>query len=45
MEIDDEWQVERRYFSQESMRQLTHPGDLASSLSLASTPLRIAPVR
>jgi transposase-like protein len=45
LEIDDEWQVERRYFSQESMRQLTHPGDLASSLSPALTPLRIAPVR
>jgi len=25
MEIDDEWQVGRRYFSQESMRKLTQP--------------------
>lgn len=26
MEIADEWQVTRRYFSQESMRKLTSPG-------------------
>jgi putative transposase len=42
MEIDDEWQIERRYFSQESMHKLTTPQ--AEGYSVGS-PLRLAPVR
>jgi hypothetical protein len=41
MEIDDEWQVERRYVSLESMRKLTAPQAegqlLGNSLLLAPT--------
>ena len=42
VEADDEWQVHRRYFSKESMRQLYEPDftDIAEP-----TPLRLAPVR
>ena len=42
LEIDDEWQVERRYFSQESMRKLTEP---PTDPVAPSSPLRLAPVR
>jgi transposase-like protein len=42
VEADDEWQVQRRYFSQESMRQLYEP-DLAQLGK--PTPLTLAPVR
>ena len=40
VEADDEWQVRRRYFSKESMRQLYEPDftDIAEP-----TPLRLAP--
>jgi transposase-like protein len=41
-EIDDEWQVGRRYFSQESMRKLKEP---ELDLLAEPTPLRLAPVR
>jgi putative transposase len=41
MEIDDEWQAaERRYFSMETMRELTHPEVLMEDLA----PLRLAPI-
>lgn len=41
-EADDEWQIRRRYFSKDSMRQLYEPdlSDLAGP-----SPLRLAPVR
>lgn len=41
-EADDEWQVSRRYFSQDSMRQLYEPdfNDVTEP-----TPLKLAPVR
>lgn len=38
--IDDGWQVERRYFSQESMRKLTEP---EPSLMAEPEPFRLAP--
>jgi putative transposase len=41
-EIDDEWQVGRRYFSKESMRKLKEP---ELDLLAEPTPLRLAPVR
>ena len=41
MEIDDEWQVGRRYFSLDSMRRLSTP-ELAQVSD--GTPLRLAPV-
>lgn len=41
MEIADEWQVTRRYFSQESMRKLTDPEPLVVS---EPAPFRLAPV-
>ncbi|MCK5315465.1 MAG: hypothetical protein KAJ53_10095 [Anaerolineales bacterium] len=41
LEIDDEWQAaERRYFSLETMRELTHPKVLMEDLG----PLRLAPI-
>src|SRR5262245_12296552 len=40
LELDDEWQIERRYFSQESMRHLVAP----EPAELAAAP-RLAPVR
>jgi transposase-like protein len=40
-EADDEWQTHRRYFSQESMRELYEP-DLARLVE--PTPLTLAPV-
>ena len=41
LEIDDEWQAaERRYFSLETMRELTHPKVLVEDLG----PLRLAPI-
>jgi putative transposase len=42
IEINDEWQVGRRYFSQQSMRKLKEP--LEARLTLPS-PLRLAPIR
>jgi len=41
-EIDDEWQIERRYFSLDSMRKLKE-----SSESLLSSPgaLQLGPIR
>jgi putative transposase len=42
VEADEEWQVQRRYFSQESMRELYEP-DLAQLGK--PTPLTLAPVR
>jgi putative transposase len=42
MEVNDEWQIERRYFSQESMRKLTAPESLLDS---EPHPLRLPPVR
>lgn len=41
MEISDEWQVGRRYFSKESMRKLMEPEQL---LVAEPAPLRLAPV-
>ncbi|MFV2045548.1 MAG: IS256 family transposase [Anaerolineales bacterium] len=41
MEIADEWQVTRRYFSHESMRKLTDPEPLLVS---EPAPFRLAPV-
>jgi len=41
MEISDEWQVGRRYFSKESMRKLIEPEPL---LVAEPAPLRLAPV-
>jgi hypothetical protein len=41
LEIDDEWQVERRYFSLESRHKLTEPQGTATP----ALPLRLAPVR
>lgn len=42
LEIDDEWQIERRYFSQDSMRKLHEP-----SAEIPSSPrsLRLGPIR
>jgi transposase-like protein len=41
MEFDDEWQAaDRRYFSLETMRELTHPEVLLEELR----PLRLAPI-
>ena len=41
IEIDDEWQAaDRRYFSLETMRELTHPEVLLEDLE----PLRLAPI-
>lgn len=48
LELDDEWQVERRYFSQESMRKLFAPAsELATTEGVAETvgAPRLAPVR
>jgi putative transposase len=41
MEVSDEWQVGRRYFSQESMKKLLEPETL---LVAEPEPLRLAPV-
>lgn len=43
LELDDEWQVERRYFSQESMRKLFTVGSELEEVA-TGTP-RLAPVR
>ncbi len=42
MEIDDEWQIERRYFSQDSMRKLKE-----ADAALLSSPgaLQLGPIR
>lgn len=42
LELDDEWEVERRYFSQESMRKLLTPETLLEPAAIAP---RLAPVR
>jgi transposase-like protein len=42
MEIDDEWQVERRYFSQDSMRKIKEPSE---NLSSSPGALQIGPIR
>lgn len=44
MERADEWEVERRPFSLESMRKLTAP-DLQALLQAEAEPLRLAPTR
>jgi hypothetical protein len=41
-ELDDEWEVERRYFSQESMHKLFIPETLLEPAAIAP---RLAPVR
>lgn len=41
IEISDEWQIERRYFSQESMRKLLAPETL---LDTQPHPMRLPPV-
>ena len=41
MEISDEWQIGRRYFSKESMRKLAEPEKI---LVAEPAPLRLAPV-
>jgi len=41
-EADDEWQIYRRYFSNESMRHLYEPD---FDMLAESTPLTLAPVR
>jgi transposase-like protein len=42
IEVHDEWQAGRRYFSLDSMRKLTEPDDNPLALP---TPLRLAPIR
>lgn len=42
MDINDEWQVDRRYFSQESMRKLSTPEEQARELT---APLHVEPIR
>ena len=42
LEIDDEWQVERRYFSQDSMRKLHEP---SSDIPASAGPVRLGPIR
>ena len=42
IEVWDDWQVGRRYFSQESMRRLTEPQAL---LVVEPQPLTLAPVK
>jgi transposase-like protein len=42
LEIDEEWQIERRYFSLESMHKLTEP---EKGSGMPASPLRLAPVR
>ena len=42
LEIDDEWQVERRYFSQDSMRKLH---EASSDMPSSAGPLRLGPIR
>jgi transposase-like protein len=44
LEIDDEWQVGRRYFSLESMHKLAEP-ELPSVLVADAGPLKLEPVR
>ena len=41
-EIDDEWQIERRYFSLDSMRKLREPHEALSSSPGA---LQLGPIR
>ena len=43
MEVHDEWQVGRRYFSKSSMLKLKEPQESGSLL--LPTPLRLAPIR
>ena len=42
IEVHDEWQAGRRYFSLDSMRKLREPDDNPMA---APTPLRLAPIR
>jgi transposase-like protein len=41
IEIDDEWQISRRYFSLASMKELLEPDD---ETKLAALPIPLAPV-
>jgi putative transposase len=41
-EIDDEWQIERRYFSQDSMRKLKEPD---KTLPSSPSALQLGPIR
>jgi transposase-like protein len=43
IEVHDEWQVGRRYFSKASMRRLKEPEEAAALM--LPTPLRLAPIR
>ncbi len=42
LEIDDEWHIERRYFSQDSMRKLHEP---PAEIPSSPGPLRLGPIR
>jgi transposase-like protein len=42
IEVAEDWELERRFFSQESMQRLTHPEQV---LVAEPMPLRLAPVR
>lgn len=46
IELDDEWQLERRYFSGESMRKLYEPAEAATLEELVGEgALQLAPIR
>ena len=45
VEQSDEWEAERRYFSQESMRRLATPGEASTILPKEGHLPRLAPVR
>ena len=46
IELDDEWQLERRYFSAESMNKLYNPAEAATLEELVGErALQLAPIR